>query len=298
MKILLTGVTGQVGWELRRSLMPLGEVVALDRAQCDLLRPEGLAAVVSRVMPDVIVNAAAYTAVDKAEHTPAIARVVNADAVAALGAAAARHKALFVHYSTDYVFGGRKASPYTEDDATMPINAYGSSKLAGERAIAVAGCAHLILRTTWVYAARGQNFLSTMLRLFAERERVSVVNDQFGAPTWARNIADATALLIAWAQAHRRGGQTVQHCFHVTAAGETSWHGFAEEIRRLAAHRWPEHPWAIQAIESIPADAYPTPARRPENSRLDCTRLKRETGIVLPPWQDALARCIEERAAP
>ena len=298
MKILLTGATGQVGWELARSLMPLGEVVAVTRAQCDLTQPDGIAALVSRVMPDVIVNAAAYTAVDKAEHSPAVARLVNVDAVAALASAAARHKALLIHYSTDYVFGGRKTSPYTEDDATMPVNVYGSSKLAGERAIVVTGCSHLILRTTWVYAARGQNFLATMLRLFGERERVSVVNDQFGAPTWARNLADATAHLITWARSRRQGGQSVQRCFHMTAAGETSWHGFAEEIRRLALERWPEHAWAIRELEAIPADAYPTPAKRPENSRLDCSRLTRETGIVMPHWQDALARCIEERAAP
>lgn len=298
MKIMLTGVTGQVGWELRRSLMPLGEVTALTRAQCDLARPNDVAAVVSRVSPDVIVNAAAYTAVDKAEHSPATARVVNSDGVAELAAAAARRKALLIHYSTDYVFGGRKSSPYTEDDATMPINVYGSSKLAGERAIVASGCAHLILRTTWVYAARGQNFLATMLRLFSERERVSVVNDQFGAPTWARNIADATAHLAVWAQSRRHGGQNVQRCFHLTAAGETSWHGFAEAIHSLALERWPEHEWAIREIESIPGDAYPTPAKRPENSRLDCKRLTRETGLVMPAWQDALARCIEERAAP
>ena len=298
MKILLTGVTGQVGWELARSLMPLGEVVAVTRAECDLARPDNVAGVVSRVRPDVIVNAAAYTAVDKAEHAPAMARAVNADAVAALASAASRHKALLIHYSTDYVFGGRKSSPYTEDDATMPINVYGSSKLAGERAIVAAGCAHLILRTTWVYAARGQNFLATMLRLFGERERVSVVNDQFGAPTWARNIADATAHLIVWAQSQRQGGYKVQRCFHLTAAGETSWHGFAETIRSLALERWPNHDWAIREIESIPGEAYPTPAKRPENSRLDCKRLARETGIVMPPWQDALMRCIGERAVP
>ncbi|HRP98257.1 MAG TPA: dTDP-4-dehydrorhamnose reductase, partial [Rhodocyclaceae bacterium] len=200
MRLMVTGATGQVGFELARSLMPLGEVVALDRRACDLAQPLSLAAVVTRVAPDVIVNAAAYTAVDRAEAEEALATTINAEAPAVLAGAARAAGALLVHYSTDYVFDGAKAGAWREDDAVAPLNAYGRSKLAGERAIAASGCDHLILRTSWVYAARGANFVRTMLRLGAERERLAVVADQLGAPTWARNIADATAHVVAAAQ--------------------------------------------------------------------------------------------------
>ncbi|MCB1959211.1 MAG: dTDP-4-dehydrorhamnose reductase [Rhodocyclaceae bacterium] len=298
MKVLLTGATGQAGWELARSLMPLGEVTALDRVACDLAQPAQLDGVVDAIAPDVIVNAAAYTAVDKAESEPALARTINAESVGRLAAAARRHGALLVHYSTDYVFDGRKSTPYLEDDATAPLNVYGESKLAGERAIVAEGCDHLILRTTWVYAARGHNFVATMLRLFAERERLTVVADQIGAPTWARNIADTTALLVPWAQGRRAAGEPFGRCFHLTAAGETSWHGFAREILRQAKLHWPAHGWVVERIDPIPSSAYPTPAVRPANSRLDGGRLARETGLVLPAWQDALARCLAERRAP
>ncbi|TVO68116.1 dTDP-4-dehydrorhamnose reductase [Denitromonas ohlonensis] len=298
MKLLVTGATGQVGWELARSLMPLGEVVALDRAACDLSDPQAAAAVVAGYAPDVIVNAAAYTAVDKAESESELAHRINAEAVGALADTARELGALLVHYSTDYVFDGRQATPYTETDATAPLNVYGASKLAGEAAIAASGCDHLILRTTWVYAARGQNFVATMLRLFAEREALRVVGDQHGAPTWARNIADATAGLICWAQTATAAGDPVQRTFNLSAAGETTWHGFAEEIHRLAVQRWPDHPWKLREIESIPTSAYPTPAARPHNSRLDSARLAEETRIVMPHWRDALLRCLEERIAP
>ncbi|TVT47846.1 MAG: dTDP-4-dehydrorhamnose reductase [Denitromonas halophila] len=298
MKLLVTGATGQVGWELARSLMPLGDVVALDRAACDLSDPQAAAAVVAGYAPDVIVNAAAYTAVDKAESEPELAYRINAEAVGALADTARELGALLVHYSTDYVFDGSKDAPYTETDATAPLNVYGASKLAGEQAIAASGCDHLILRTTWVYAARGQNFVATMLRLFAEREALRVVGDQHGAPTWARNIADATAGLICWAQTATASGDPVQRTFNLSAAGETTWHGFAEEIHRLAVHRWPDHPWTLREIESIPTSAYPTPAARPHNSRLDSARLAEDTRIVMPHWRDALQRCLEERIAP
>ena len=298
MKLLVTGATGQVGWELARSLMPLGEVVALDRAACDLSDPQAAAAVVAGYAPDVIVNAAAYTAVDKAESEPELANRINADAVGALADTARTLGALLVHYSTDYVFDGSKATAYVETDPTAPLNVYGASKLAGEQAIAASGCDYLLLRTTWVYAARGQNFVATMLRLFAEREQLRVVGDQHGAPTWARNIADATAGLICWAQAATAVGDPVQRMYNLSAAGETTWHGFAEEIHRLAVQRWPDHPWKLREIESIPTSAYPTPAARPHNSRLDGTLLAEETRVVMPHWRDALVRCLEDRHAP
>ena len=298
MKLLVTGATGQVGWELARSLMPLGEVVALDRAACDLSDPQAAAAVVAGYAPDVIVNAAAYTAVDKAESEPELANRINADAVGALADTARTLGALLVHYSTDYVFDGSKATAYVETDPTAPLNVYGASKLAGEQAIAASGCDYLLLRTTWVYAARGQNFVATMLRLFAEREQLRVVGDQHGAPTWARNIADATAGLICWAQAATAVGDPVQRMYNLSAAGETTWHGFAEEIHRLAVQRWPDHPWRLREIESIPTSAYPTPAARPHNSRLDGTLLAEETRVVMPHWRDALVRCLEDRHAP
>ena len=298
MKILLTGATGQVGWELTRSLMPLGHVVACDRAACDLAQPDRVGRVVDAVAPDVIVNAAAYTAVDKAESEPALAQTINAESVGRLAAAARRHGALLVHYSTDYVFDGRKRTPYLEDDATAPLNVYGATKLAGEQAIAAEGCDHLILRTTWVYAARGHNFVATMLRLFAERERLTVVADQIGAPTWARNIADATALLVHWALARRAQGEEMARCFNLAASGETSWHGFACEILRQARLRWPDRGWAVDRIDPIPGADYPVPATRPANSRLDGGRLAQETGLVMPAWQDALACCLAERSAP
>ncbi|MCP5234096.1 MAG: dTDP-4-dehydrorhamnose reductase [Zoogloeaceae bacterium] len=298
MKLLVTGATGQVGWELARSLMPLGEVVALDRAACDLSDPQAAAAVVAGYAPDVIVNAAAYTAVDKAESEPELANRINADAVGALADTARTLGALLVHYSTDYVFDGSKATAYVETDPTAPLNVYGASKLAGEQAIAASGCDYLLLRTTWVYAARGQNFVATMLRLFAEREQLRVVGDQHGAPTWARNIADATAGLICWAQAATAAGDPVQRVYNLSAAGETTWHGFAEEIHRLAVQRWPDHPWKLREIEAIPTSAYPTPAARPHNSRLDGTLLAEETRVVMPHWRDALVRCLEDRHAP
>ncbi|MCB2068882.1 MAG: dTDP-4-dehydrorhamnose reductase [Ottowia sp.] len=298
MKLLVTGATGQVGWELARSLMPLGEVVALDRAACDLADPQAAAAVVAGYAPDVIVNAAAYTAVDKAESEPELANRINADAVGALADTARSLGALLVHYSTDYVFDGSKATAYVETDPTAPLNVYGASKLAGEQAIAASGCDYLLLRTTWVYAARGQNFVATMLRLFAEREQLRVVGDQHGAPTWARNIADATAGLICWAQAATAAGDPVQRVYNLSAAGETTWHGFAEEIHRLAVQRWPDHPWKLREIEAIPTSAYPTPAARPHNSRLDGTLLAEETRVVMPHWRDALERCLEDRHAP
>jgi len=296
MKLLVTGANGQVGWELARSLLPLGEVVVLDRAGCDLSRPESMASVVDTHQPDVIVNAAAYTAVDKAESEPELAMAVNGTSVGALAEAARRVGALLIHYSTDYVFDGRKTGPYVETDPTAPANEYGRSKLAGEQAIEASGCDALILRTTWVYASRGKNFVATMLRLFAERETLSVVADQHGAPTWARNIADATAHLIRWALTQRDAHGSVFHRFNLSSSGHTTWHGFAEEIRARAVALWPDRAWLVTEIKPIPTEAYPVPAVRPANSCLDNSALHNETGIRMPHWKVALAACLAELA--
>jgi dTDP-4-dehydrorhamnose reductase len=299
MRLMVTGATGQVGFELVRSLMPLGEVIALDRAACDLARPASLADVVAACAPDVIINAAAYTAVDRAENDEALATTINAEAPAALAQAARARGALLIHYSTDYVFDGSKAGAWCEGDGVAPLNAYGRSKLAGERAIAASGCDYLILRTTWVYAARGANFVRTMLRLGVERDRLNVVADQFGAPTWARNIADATAHVIVGAAAEReaatdRKSGFVSGVLHLAAQGETSWHGFAEAIFAATRARRPDIGLRVGTVEAIPTAAYPTPAARPHNSRLDCERLAARYGIRLPPWREALMRCLEE----
>jgi dTDP-4-dehydrorhamnose reductase len=293
MRLMVTGAHGQVGFELARSLMPLGEVVALDRHGCDLARPDTLAAVVAGCAPDVIVNAAAYTAVDRAETEEALATTINAAAPAALARAARAAGALLIHYSTDYVFDGTKAGAWHEDDAAAPLNAYGRSKLAGERAIAASGCDHLILRTSWVFAARGANFMRTMLRLGAVRERLAVVADQFGAPTWARNIADATAHIVAGAQRERAARAFAPAVLHLASRGETSWHGFAEAIFETVRARRPDLALRVGTVEAIASAAYPTPAARPRNSRLDCGRLAQRFGITLPHWRDALGRCLE-----
>lgn len=294
MKLLVTGASGQVGWELVRSLMPLGEVVACDRTQCDLLRPDSLADVVAKVGPDVIVNAAAYTAVDKAESEEALAQIVNRDAVKALALAAQAAGALLVHYSTDYVFDGRKSAPYVEDDEPNPINAYGRSKLAGERAIRNSGCEYLIFRTSWVYAARGRNFLRTMLRLAGERDELDVVADQIGTPNWARNIADVTAHVIGRVGAERMANTRVSDVYHLTASGSVSWHGFAEAILDIAGKRGLLRAGRRPLLRAIPTEAYPQPAARPRNSRLAAERLKERFGVALPDWPKSLALCMQE----
>jgi dTDP-4-dehydrorhamnose reductase len=272
LRILLTGATGQVGWELRRTLAPLGEVRALDRFGLDLADVPTLVASVRALQPDVIVNSAAYTAVDKAESERDLAFAVNATAPRVLAEEAKRIGAYLVHYSTDYVFDGEKSAPYAEDDPTGPINVYGESKLAGERAIAAAGGRHLILRTSWVYGPRGKNFYLTMLRLARERPELRVVDDQIGAPTSSLAIARATADLI---------GKAAQGLYHMTAAGETSWCGFARAILARAGLATP--------VVAIATSDYPTPARRPRNSRLDCSKLLREHAVALAPWEEQLA---------
>ncbi|MGH8751213.1 MAG: dTDP-4-dehydrorhamnose reductase, partial [Burkholderiales bacterium] len=227
LNILLTGSTGQIGWELTRTLMPLGQVVIPDRTQFDLARPQLLGAIVDTMRPDVIINAAAYTAVDQAEQEPDLALAINATAPDELAKAARRHGALLVHYSTDYVFDGKKPGAYSEQDALNPASVYGRSKQAGEEAVRASGADHLIFRTSWVFAARGKNFLRTILRLAGEREELRIVADQFGAPTWARLVAEVTALALQQDFVRRKNKEFESGTFNLTAAGETSWHGFA-----------------------------------------------------------------------
>lgn len=296
MKLLVTGARGQVGWELARSLMPLGEVVAVDSAECDLSQPQEIERLLDQVRPDVIVNAAAYTAVDKAETDEALATLVNGAAVGAMSTWAKRSGALLVHYSTDYVFDGNKTVAYTETDEPCPVGAYGRSKLAGEQALRDGGCDHLVLRTSWVFASRGHNFVRTMLRLARERKELKVIDDQVGAPTWARNIADATAHIVRQAQQERQRGSFVSDIFNLASGGETSWHGFTRAILDGAAARGLLSEENLPQLHPIPTEAYPLPAPRPKNSRLSGEKLMRHFGIALPDWRDALARCLDECA--
>ena len=294
MKILLLGKNGQVGWELQRSLALLGEVLALDRHSTpycgDLSQPERLAQTVLDWRPDVIVNAAAHTAVDKAESEPELARCLNATAPAALAQAAAQIGALLVHYSTDYVFNGQGDQPWQEGDATGPLSVYGQTKREGEQAIVASGCAHLIFRTSWVYAARGGNFAKTMLRLAAERERLTVIDDQFGAPTGADLIADVTAHAIrASLQQPALGGT-----YHLVAGGQTTWHGYASHVIAQARLLQSSLALKVSEIAPVPTSAFPTPAQRPLNSRLATHKLQDAFGLVLPPWQQGVNRMLAE----
>ena len=294
MKILLLGKNGQVGWELQRSLAPLGEVLALDRHSTphggDLSQPERLAQTVLDWRPDVIVNAAAHTAVDKAESEPELARCLNATAPAALAQAAAQIGALLVHYSTDYVFNGQGDQPWQEGDSTGPLSVYGQTKREGELAIVASGCAHLIFRTSWVYAARGGNFAKTMLRLAAERERLTVIDDQFGAPTGADLIADVTAHAIrASLQQPALGG-----LYHLVAGGQTTWHGYASHVIAQARRIQPGLALKVSEIAPVPTSAFPTPAKRPLNSRLATHKLQDTFGLVLSPWQQGVNRMLAE----
>ena len=294
MNILLLGKNGQVGWELQRSLAPLGQVLALDRHSSDfcgdLSQPERLAQTVLTWRPQVIVNAAAHTAVDKAESEPALARGLNATAPAALAQAAAQTGALLVHYSTDYVFNGQGQTPWQEDDTTGPLSVYGQTKREGEQAIQASGCRHLIFRTSWVYAARGGNFAKTMLRLAAERERLTVIDDQHGAPTGAELIADVTAHAVrATLREPGLGG-----LYHLAAAGQTSWHGYASHVIDQARRMRPDRPLQVSEIAAVATTAFPTPAQRPLNSRLDTRKLQQAFGLVLPPWQQGVNRMLAE----
>jgi dTDP-4-dehydrorhamnose reductase len=285
MKILLTGSAGQLGRELKRSLACLGELVACDRGQLDLADPLKLRDAVRAIAPAVIVNAAAYTAVDQAESHPSVADAINATAPGILGEEAKRLGALLIHYSTDYVFDGTKAAAYTEDDAPAPLAAYGRSKHAGELAISASGARHLILRTSWVYGLHGSNFMRTMWRLGREREELRVIDDQFGAPTWTRHLADATALVVGRCDAP-------SGLYHLTASGETSWHGYAEAI--FAEARRAGLLERAPRVHRIASADYPLPAARPANSRLDCSRFRRDFGLSLPDWRTGLVDCLAD----
>lgn len=293
MRILLTGRNGQVGWELRRALAPLGEVVAFGRSEADMSRPETLGPLVASVQPHVIVNAAAYTAVDNAEKEMALAQRVNGEAVGALAEAARKQNALMLHYSTDYVFDGLSSTPYRERDEVAPNNVYGRTKLAGEQAIEAAGGDWLTLRTTWVYGVRGRNFLRTMLRLGCDRETLRVVADQTGTPTSARMIADLTAQVVAKAQRERAYGEFASGLFHMTAGGQTTWHGFASAII-AAAREAGRLPIKATSVEPIRSDEFPTPAARPHFSVLDNTRFDERFLLHRMDWREALSLAMED----
>ncbi|WP_249678360.1 dTDP-4-dehydrorhamnose reductase [Pseudomonas abieticivorans] len=285
LKILITGQFGQVSRELQLRLADLGELIVLGRDQLDLSQPEGIRQRVRDLRPDLIINAAAHTAVDQAETEEDLAFAINARAPGIFAQEAASLDIPLIHYSTDYVFDGRKDSPYNEDDEPNPLGVYGRSKLEGEQAIRAVGGKHLILRTSWVYSLHGRNFLLTMQRLLQEKPELRVVADQIGAPTWAGTIADSTRTIIEhW----RNGDPGAWGTYHLTAKGETSWFGFAQEIgKHLLAQ---DKPCSI--LEPIPSSAYPTPAARPLNSRLDCNKLEHEWRVHLPNWRDALIECL------
>ncbi len=285
MNILLIGCNGQLGRELRRSLACLGEVVAVDCDQLNLANPQAVRDAVRAMKPTAIVNAAAYTAVDKAEAEPALAEAVNAAAPGILAEEAKRVDALLIHYSTDYVFDGTKQTPYTEDDIPAPLAAYGRSKLAGEKAVSAAGGRHLIFRTSWVFGLHGANFMKTMLRLGKERDELRVVGDQVGAPTWTRHLADVAALILA-----RR--EIPSGLYHLANAGETSWYGYAEAIFAEALRAGLME--KVPTVHRITSADYPLPAARPTNSRLDCSRFRRDFGLALPDWRTGLIDCLAD----
>lgn len=291
--ILLLGKDGQVGWQLQRSLAPLGTVTAVGRAECDLTDVAQLRQLIRATKPRIIVNAAAYTAVDKAETEAELATRINADAPAVMAEEAKALDALLVHYSTDYVFDGRKATAYVESDAPNPLSVYGRSKLVGERAIAAAGCRALIFRTSWVFGARGNNFVKTILRLVGEGRALRIVDDQIGSPTPAAMISSVTGLVLA---AQRRGGQLPDAAtlYHLAAANPVSWCGFARTIVDLAA-KTPGFSGlpAPETIAAISTADYPLPATRPMNSRLDCSRLEADFGLEMPDWQPYLSRMLQ-----
>ncbi len=294
MKLLLLGKGGQVGWELQRSLAPLGELVALDHDStdypADFSQPDEVADTVRRLRPDVIVNAAAHTAVDKAEAEVELARKLNATTPGALAQVAEELGALMVHYSTDYVFDGSGTTPRQESDPTGPLSVYGQTKLEGEQLIAQHCSRHLIFRTSWVYAARGGNFAKTMLRLAKERDSLTVIDDQYGAPTGAELLADITAHAIRAAQED----PSKHGLYHAVAGGETTWHGYARFVLATARAMGVELKAGPEAVKAVPTSAFPTPARRPANSRLDTHKLRAAFGLHLPHWEEGVARMLRE----
>jgi dTDP-4-dehydrorhamnose reductase len=294
MKILLFGKGGQVGWELQRSLAPLGELIALDvdsRQQCgDFTRLDDIAHTVRAIVPDVIVNAAAYTAVDKAESEPELAHTINALAPGILARESRKLGSWLIHYSTDYVFDGSGSKPWVETDSTGPLSVYGSTKLEGEDAIRASDCRHLIFRTSWVYAARGGNFAKTMLRLAQERDGLTVIDDQIGAPTGADLLADITAHVIRTALQQPE----LSGLYHLVAGGETSWHGYACYVLNQARQAGVNLTVAAENVIAVPTNAFPLPARRPLNSRLDARKLQTTFDMHLPLWQVGVARMLTE----
>jgi dTDP-4-dehydrorhamnose reductase len=286
--ILVIGKIGQVGWELRRTLAPLARVVAVDYPDIDLTHPDSVIKWTREVRPQVIVNAAAYTAVDKAETELEKCHQINGLAPGLLAEEAKRLSALMVHYSTDYVFDGTKTTPYTEEDAPNPLGAYGRAKLAGDQAVLQVDGQHLIFRLCWVYGARGQNFLLTMMRLAREREKLRVVRDQFGCPTWSRLIAETTALAVQKVLSHRDPG-AFKGVYHLAASGHTNWHGFAQAIIQLM----PAEGKKCLTVEPITTQEYPLPAKRPAYSVLSCDKLQRTFGLQLPDWQESLRHVLE-----
>ena len=294
MNILLFGKGGQVGWELQRSLAVLGHVTALDHDSTDhcgdFANPEGIAATVRALKPDVIVNAAAHTAVDKAESEPELARLLNATTPGVLAREAAALGAWLVHYSTDYVFDGSGTRPWVETDTPAPLSVYGRTKLEGEQLIQQSGAKHLILRTSWVYAARGGNFAKTMLRLAQERERLTVIDDQWGAPTGAELLADVTAHALRQLQQRPQDGGL----YHVVAGGETNWNLYAKYVIEQAQQAQTAIKIKATEVAPVPTSAFPTPAMRPHNSRLDTRKLQATFGLQLPPWQQGVARILAE----
>lgn len=291
MKILLFAKNGQVGWELQRALAPLGELIALDRAQCDLSNSELLQQTLSEHAPQVIVNASAYTAVDKAEEEPELAYAINAEAPAVMASQAKQLGALLVHYSTDYVFSGEGTRAWQEDDATNPQNTYGKTKREGEMAIEQSGCNYLVFRTSWVYAARSQNFIAAMHRLMAERDALGVVSDQIGVPTSAELIADVSAHAIA--QTHRDAKKS--GIYHLAPSGETSWYDYAKLIADELINAGVALKITPSTIKAIKTSEYPTPAKRPLNSRLNVQKLESTFNLVMPNWQQGVKRAIAEK---
>lgn len=299
-RILITGATGQVGWQLQRTLAPLGQVIAWTRSQVNFADPEQTASAVRQLAPAVVVNAAAYTAVDKAESEPELANTVNAVTPGRIAEELARSRGLLIHYSTDYVFDGSKTGPYLEDDSTGPLSVYGRTKLAGEQNITASGCRHVILRTSWVYDIRGKNFLRTVLRLAREKTELRMVSDQHGAPTWARAIAEATSHVLA--QCLELGSNSPSGIYHLSAAGKTSWAGFAQQILEdyESLAEWPADtgewgsPLLANRVVPIATADYPTPARRPANSLLSNEKLAKEFGLTLPDWQSQLELALQD----
>lgn len=303
LRILITGATGQMGWQLQRTLAPLGDVTACTRAELDLADPDATAKFIRDFAPDIVANAAAYTAVDKAETEPDLAQVVNATSPGRIAAELSRTGGLLIHFSTDYVFDGAKPGPYDEDDVTGPLSVYGRTKLAGEQAIAASGCAHIILRTSWIYDIRGKNFLRSILRLARAKKELTVVADQHGTPTWARTIAEATAQIAArCAQRRDAPGSSYSGIYHLTASGQTTWAGFAEQIleqfKSLA--EWPADtgewgaPLVAERVIPITTAQYPTAARRPLNSVLSNAKLQATFALQLPDWRAQLQLALED----